>query len=99
MLVVGYTKGFYGQTILLFVSATVGSSGGGGSGGVEHADGEALQAWITGFGHARLDDLREPTDKPAPDPKTDIYRYRLVLEGTVWYRHSKFTVWASSCFK
>jgi hypothetical protein len=32
--------------------------------------------------------LREPTDKPAADPETDIYCHRLVLEGAVRYRRA-----------
>jgi len=77
-------KGLCSQNILFFQPATAGSS----SGGVKSPDEEALQAWITGFDYARPDDLREPTDKPAPDPETDIYRHRLVLEGTVRYRRA-----------
>jgi hypothetical protein len=81
-------KGLCSQNVLSFMPTTAERGGSGGSGGVDFADEEALQSWITGFDFARPDDVREPTDKPAADPETDIYRHRLVLESAVRYRRA-----------
>jgi hypothetical protein len=81
-------KGLCSQNVLFFLPNAAESSDSGGDGVVDVSLEDSLQAWITGFDYARPDDLRAETDKRPADAETDIYRHRLVLEGTVRYRRA-----------